>query len=65
MKRKELKNLAKKIAEAETIVQTSTDTEAVNQAKNHIFELSSKVENLDEIFLLDELIQDFLKESLT
>lgn len=65
MKRKELKNLAKKIAEAEIIVQTSTDTEAVNQAKNHIFELSSKVENLDEIFLLDELIQEFLKESLT
>lgn len=65
MKRKELKNLAKKIAEAETLVQTSTDTEAVNQAKNHLFELCGKVKTPDEIFLLDELIQEFLKESLT
>lgn len=33
MHRKELKNIAKKIAENETIIQTSNDKEAVEQAK--------------------------------
>lgn len=64
MKHKELKNLAKRIAEAEVIVQTSADTEAVNQAKEHIFELSSKVSSMEEILELDELIQSYLQESL-
>lgn len=33
MRKKELKNIAKKIAENETIIQTSNDKEVVEQAK--------------------------------
>lgn len=34
MKKKELKNLAKRIAEAEYIIQTSSDKKEINKAKN-------------------------------
>ena len=40
MKTKELKNLAKKIANAELVVQTSEDPQAVRKAQNQIMELS-------------------------
>jgi hypothetical protein len=34
MKKKELKSLAKRIAEAEYIIQTSSDKKEINNAKN-------------------------------
>ena len=43
MKKKELKNLAKKIADAEYIVQTSDDKKKVAKAQQEIFELSGHV----------------------
>ena len=38
MKKKELKNLAAKIAKYETIIQTSDDKKAVHQAEEEIIE---------------------------
>lgn len=60
MKKKELKNLAKKIAEAEKIVQTSTDEYEIEEAKTLILNLSKKIsfEDLDE---LDEMIMELLE----
>ena len=40
MKKKELKNLAKKIADAEYIIQNSDDAKAVAKAQDTILELS-------------------------
>ena len=42
MKKKELKNLAKKIADAEYIIQNSDDAKAVAKAQDTILELSGK-----------------------
>lgn len=60
MKKKELKNLAKKIAEAEKIVQTSTDEYEIEEAKTLILNLSKKIsfEDLDE---LDEMVMELLE----
>lgn len=60
MKKKELKNLAKKIAEAEKIVQTSTDKYEIEEAKTLILNLSKKIsfEDLDE---LDEMVMELLE----
>lgn len=60
MKKKELKNLAKKIAEAEKIVQTSIDEYEIEEAKTLILNLSKKIsfEDLDE---LDEMIMELLE----
>ena len=64
MKTKELKNLAKKIANAELIVQTSEDPQAVRKAQNQIMEFSSHVHSLDDITTIDEMVQEILGKIL-
>lgn len=62
MKKKELKNLAKKIADAEYIIQTSDDKKKVAKAQQEIFELSRHVESLDDMTAIDELVQEILSQ---
>ena len=62
MKRKELKNLAKKIADAEYIIQNSDDAKAVAKAQDSIFELSGKAMSLEDMMIIDEMVQDLLSE---
>ena len=64
MKRKELKNLAKKIAASEYIVQTSKNPEEIKRHQEIIVKLSGHISGFEDMVLLDEYIQDFLK-SLT
>ena len=64
MKTKELKNLAKKIANAELIVQTSDDPQAIHKAQNQIMELSSHVNSLDDITTIDEMVKEILGKIL-
>lgn len=63
MKRKELKELAKKIAKAELIIQRNEDSKQVQQAKDEIMKLSGHVDSLEDIMLMDEFVQDILKNS--
>ena len=60
MKKKELKNLAQKIAKAELIIQTSDDPKAVKRAEQEIMSLSGQVDNLEDMVIIDELVQDLL-----
>ena len=60
MKRKELKNLAKKIAQAEHIIQTSDNQDEIQRAQMEIMTLSSHVDSLDDITILDEMVQELL-----
>lgn len=60
MKRKELKNLAKKIAQAEHIVQTSDNQDQIQRAQMEIMTLSSHVDSLDDITIIDEMVQELL-----
>ena len=63
MKKKELKNLAKKIAEAEYIIQTSDDKNDITKAQKIILELTSRVAmNLEEMTIVDDMVQNFLLE---
>lgn len=64
MKTKELKNLAKKIAQAELIVQTSDDNEQIHKAQNQIMEYSSHVNSLEDITIIDEMVQEILSKVL-
>ena len=63
MKKKELKNLAKKIAKAELIVQNSSDVAEINRAQQEIMDLSSKVSSIEEMIELDDLIQEIISEN--
>ena len=61
MKKKELKNLAEKIAKQEVIIQTSKDSAEIQAAQNEIMRLSSRVRDFQDIDTLDEMIQEYLK----
>lgn len=61
MRRKELKNIAKKIAENETIIQTSDDKEAIEQAKQEILNISKKISFMD-LDILDEMVMELLEK---
>ena len=65
MKKKELKSLAKRIADAELIIQTSTDKKEINKAKNSIMELSNHAIDLEDMIILDEMVQDILSQKLS
>ena len=62
MKTKELKNLAKKIAKYERIVQDSNNAKEVREAQEEIMKLSGQVHSFEDIVLIDELVQEILSE---
>ena len=64
MKKKELQNLAKKIAKCEIIIQTSNDAAQIQKAQNEIMHLSSMVHDFEEIDSLDEMVQEILDKNL-
>lgn len=64
MKRKELKNLAQKIAKLEYIIQTTNDVKEKQRAENEIIVLSGKVTRFEDIATIDEMVQDILKNNL-
>lgn len=63
MKRKELKNLAQKIAKLENIVQTSDDQKAISRAQDEIMTLSGHIQSIEDMVLLDDLIQELMNKS--
>lgn len=63
MKRKELKNLAEKIAKCEKIIQTSTDTKEKAKAEQEIMRISSSVADLDDLLQIDELVMEILEKN--
>ena len=61
MKKKELQELAKRIAECEQIIQDNKDIASVGKAQDEIMRLTAKVKSLNDLNLLDEMIQSILK----
>lgn len=62
MKAKELKKLAKQMADLELIIEHNEDTEAVRKAQNEIIHLSGKLDP-EDMFVIDELIQNILEKN--
>ena len=65
MTKKELKNIAKKIAENELILETSEDNNAISQAQNNIMALTHGIHKLEDATYVDELVQEILSKILT
>ena len=63
MKAKEIKNLAKKIAQQEKILQNATSLEEKSRAENEIIKLSACVKTIEDMVALDEAIQDILMKN--
>jgi hypothetical protein len=62
MKQKELKNLAKKIAELEIRMNNATDDDEIQLITNEMIGLSSRVRSFEELDILDEMVQEILEK---
>ena len=60
MKTKEIKNLAKKIAQQEINLRNATTTEEKSRIEKEIVRLSACVKTIEDMVALDEAIQDIL-----
>lgn len=65
MKLKDIKNYAKRIAEAEYVIQTSDDAELVEKAKENIMIITDKVHSLDDLLRIEEYTAAILEKILT
>lgn len=63
MKKKDLKNLAKRLAKLEKKLSSTTDASETKKIQNEIIELSGQIQNVEEIFILDDMIQEILDKS--
>lgn len=64
MKKKELKNLAKKVADCEYIIQTSNNNYEISKAQDEIMRLSSGVHSFEDLDIMDEMVQELLAKKL-
>lgn len=63
MTKKQMKQLATKIANLEIIIQTSDDENAVREAKNRMIQLNESAElDLNDMIKLDAMISDLLNK---
>lgn len=62
MTHKQLKKLAVKMADCERMIQKNSDKDLVTKAQDEIIFLSSQLD-LEDLFYLDELLQDMLTKS--
>ena len=60
MKRKEIKNLAKKIAQQEKILMCNPSLDEKARAEQEIMRLSSCINSIEDMIALDEAIQELL-----
>ena len=63
MRKKALKALAQKIAIQEKILKETTDKQKINSAQNEIIMLTNQVENIEDLFTLDEMLQEILEKN--
>lgn len=61
MKKRELKKLAQKMAQLELIASGEEEGNA-QKAQQQIIELTGKIKDPEDLFYLDELIQDVLRD---
>ena len=63
MNKKELKNIAKKLAKLEKQVINCSDSKERNKIQMEIMALCGKVDNLEDITIIDEMVSEILENS--
>ena len=63
MKKKELKQLAQKVANLEMQYQKAEDSKERQACELEIMKLCSQVDNLEEVAIIDELVQDIIEKN--
>lgn len=62
MKTKELKKLAARIAKLESIIERNEDQDKVKKAQDEIMDISGRINDVEDLFRIDELVQEMLEE---
>lgn len=66
MKKKELMKLARRIANAENIIQISSDKAEIDKAKDEIMSITHNYAiGFEDLMLIDEAVQDILSKEYT
>ena len=63
MKKKELKNLAQKIATAERVIENSNNKNEIYNAEQEIMRLSGSISSITDMMALDEMVQTILEKN--
>lgn len=63
MKKKELKQLAQKVAKLEMQYQKAEDSKERQACELEIMKLCSQVDSLEEVAVIDELVQDIIEKN--
>lgn len=63
MKKKELKNLAQKIAAAERMIENSNNKNEIYNAEQEIMRLSGSISSITDMMALDEMVQTILEKN--
>ena len=62
MTKKELKKMAKELARLENILKTTNDSDTRYHTEQEIMTLTNKVENLEDMVMLDEMVMALLEQ---
>ena len=62
MRTKELKKLAARIAKLESIIERNEDQDKVKKAQDEIMDISGRIDDVEDLFRIDELVQEMLEE---
>lgn len=62
MTKKELKKMAKELARLENILKTTDDSDIRYHTEQEIMTLTNKVENLEDMVMLDEMVMTLLEQ---
>ncbi len=63
MKKKDLKKFAKRLAELESIIQTSDDYDKRQLAQNEVLDISNKITDVEDMLTLDAMVQEILEKN--
>ena len=63
MKKKEIKNLAQKIAAAERVIENSNNKNEIYNAEQEIMRLSGSISSITDMMALDEMVQTILEKN--
>jgi protein subunit release factor A len=64
MTKKELKKLAKELARLERIIKTTEDNEVRYRTEQEIMTLTNKVEDLEDMVMIDEMVMTLLEQEI-
>ena len=64
MTKKELKKLAQELARLERIIKTTEDNEVRYRAEQEIMTLTNKVEDLEDMVMIDEMVMTLLEQEI-